>query len=140
MAPSTQASRSNIDIIFSDWLDAMRRGDLDRMGSILIPDAVHRGVKPDWVCQNREEIIDNVRRQGGRVPQINAFELLAAGDHVVLSVQGPELGAPVDEEGRAFPGQACVVFTLRDGMIVRMQDYSCRSDALEAAGAAVAWQ
>jgi len=46
MAPFRTA-QSNIEIIFADWLDAMRRGDLETMAGRLAPDVVHQGVKPE---------------------------------------------------------------------------------------------
>jgi hypothetical protein len=42
---------SNIEIIFADWLDAMRRGDLETMASRLAPDVVHQGVSPELICR-----------------------------------------------------------------------------------------
>jgi ketosteroid isomerase-like protein len=81
---ATRAPQSNIEIIFADWLDAMRRGDLDTMASRLAPDVVHQGVKPGWICHNRQEVIDMVGQRVGRVPPVEAIELVAAGDHVVM--------------------------------------------------------
>ena len=140
MAPS-RAAQSNIEIIFADWLDAMRRGDLETMASRLAPDVVHQGVKPEWICRNRQEVIDMVRQRVGRVPPVDAIELVAAGDHVVMSVRGVGIGPPVDGDEDEARGQATIVFTLVDGKIVRMHDYLHRAEALEAAGAMpVAWE
>ena len=140
MAPSRTA-QSNIEIIFADWLDAMRRGDLETMASRLAPDVVHQGVKPEWICQNRQEVIDMVAQRVGRVPPVEAIELVAAGDHVVMSVRGVGIGPPVDGDEDEARGQAAIVYTLVDGKIVRMHDYLHRAEALEAAGAVpVAWE
>jgi ketosteroid isomerase-like protein len=138
MAP--RAPQSNIEIIFADWLDAMRRGDLETMASRLAPDVVHQGVKPEWICHNREEVIDMVGQRVGRVPPVEAIELVAAGDHVVMSVRGAGIGPPVDGDADEARGQATIVYTLVDGKIVRMHDYLHRAEALQAAGAvSVAW-
>lgn len=137
MAP--RAPQSNIEIIFADWLDAMRRGDLDTMAGRLAPDVVHQGVKPDWICRNRQEVIDMVGQRIGRVPPVEAIELIAAGDHVVMSVRGVGIGPPVDDDENEARGHATVVYTLVDGKIVRMHDYLHRAQALEAVGATVAW-
>jgi hypothetical protein len=56
-----------------------------------------------------------------------------------MSVRGPGVGPPVDDESGEPRGQAVIVFTLRDGLIVRMDDYAQRADALAVAGARVAW-
>jgi ketosteroid isomerase-like protein len=136
---ATRAPQSNIEIIFADWLDAMRRGDLDTMASRLAPDVVHQGVKPGWICHNRQEVIDMVGQRVGRVPPVEAIELIAAGDHVVMSVRGVGIGPPVDDDADQGRGQATIVYTLVDGKIVRMHDYLHRAQALEAVGATVAW-
>jgi ketosteroid isomerase-like protein len=135
----TGQQRSNIEIVFADWLDAMRRGDIDRMERALAPDVVHAGVRPDWVCNGRDAVLDMARNRSRQLPEVLALELVAAGEHVVMSVRGPELGPEPDDSGN-HRGQACVVFTLRDGLIVHMQDYLRRADALSAAGAEIAWQ
>ncbi len=136
-----RAPESNIEIIFADWLDAMRRGDLETMASRLAPDVVHQGVKPEWICHNRQEVIDMVGQRVGRVPPVEAIELVAAGDHVVMSVRGVGIGPPVDGYEDEARGQATIVYTLVDGKIVRMHDYRHRAEALEAAGAlSVAWE
>jgi len=135
----SRAPGSNIEIIFADWLDALRRGDLDTMAGRLAPDVVHQGIRPEWICHNRREVIDMVGRRAGRVPPVEALELIAAGDHVVMSVRGEGIGAPLDEPREDVRGQATIVFTLTDGKIVRMQDYAHRAEALEAAGASAAW-
>ena len=137
---ASRAAQSNIEIIFADWLDAMRRGDLETMAGRLAPDVVHQGVRPELICRNREQVIDMVGRRAGRVPPVEAIELIAAGDHVVMTVRGAGIGPPVDDDEDEARGQATVVYTLADGKIVRMHDYLHRAEALEAAGASsVAW-
>jgi hypothetical protein len=130
---------SNVEIIFADWLDAMRRGDVETMASRLAPDVVHQGIRDEWICRNRGEVLEMVRRRAGRVPPVEALELVAAGDRVVMSVRAPGVGPPRDDESGEPRGQAVIVFTLRDGLIVRMDDHAQRADALAAAGASVAW-
>ncbi len=128
--------RSNIEIVFSDWLDAMRRGDVERMEAVLAPDVKHVGIVPEWVCANREQVLKVAGPRAGRMPAVEALELVGAGDHVVMSVRAPGIGPTPDGPDR---GQACIVFTLRDGLIVHMQDYVHRADALAAAGASGDW-
>ena len=134
-----RAPESNLEIIFADWLDAMRRGDLATMADRLAPDAVHQGVKPEWLCQNREEVLRSVGTRVGHTPPVEAIELIAAGDHVVMSVKAPGVGIPGEGSPNEFRGEACIVFTLRDGKIVRMHDYLHRADALAAVGASIKW-
>ena len=131
---------TNIEIIFTDWLDALRRGDTARMAARLAPDAVHEGVRPEWICRNRQEILTQVGRRAGGLPSVEAIELVAAGENVVMSIRAPGVGMPLDEVSGRPRGQACVVFTLREGRIIRMRDYVRRADALEAAGASITWE
>jgi ketosteroid isomerase-like protein len=130
---------SNLEIIFADWLDAMRRGDLETMAGRLAPDVVHQGVKPEWICRSRQEVIDMVAERVGRVPPVEAIELVAAGNHVVMSVRGEGIGPPLDDGEDGFHTQVTIVYTLADGKIVRMHDYLHRAEAHEAVGASVAW-
>jgi ketosteroid isomerase-like protein len=135
-----QRSPSNLEIVFSEWLDAMRRGDLARMAGVLAPDAVHHGVRPELRCESREQILAVVRPRVGNPPQVDVLELVAAGDHVVMSVKGPGIGPPVHGSEDTHHNQASIVFTLDAGKITRMQDFLRRRDALEAAGALPAWE
>jgi ketosteroid isomerase-like protein len=133
-------SPSNLEIVFSEWLDAMRRGDLARMAAVLAPDAVHHCIWSEWRCESAEQILESVRPRVGNPPQVDALELLAAGDHVVMSVRGPAIGAPAGRDEDERRDHASIVFTLRDGKITRMHDFVHRRDALESAGASPAWE
>ena len=126
---------SNLEIVFSDWLDALRRNDIDRIASRLAPDVVHQGVRPGLSCSGREAVVARLRQRAASPPDVTAVELIAIGDHVVVSVRAATIGVPADEERDEPRGQATLVFTLRDGIIVRMQDHVSREAALVAAGA-----
>jgi hypothetical protein len=131
-----ESTPSNIEIIFSDYLDAIRRGDMDTVAARLAPGVTHRGVRAELVCPDRESVLANVRSRSELLPAVEALELIAAGDRVVMSIRAPGIGQPVCEED-APRGQASIVFTLKDGLITTMQDYPSRSEALAAAGAGV---
>jgi hypothetical protein len=137
-------SRSgNLAVVFA-WLDGQRRGDVDAVEQLLAVDAVHHGVRPELVCRNRAEIVAQVRRgvdgrRGRAVPEVDAVELVAAGDdRVVLTVRGPSVGLPLDDSD-GYRGQICIVFTIRSGVIAHMRAYDTRAEALLAAGAAPDW-
>jgi hypothetical protein len=129
---------SPIETVF-DWVDARRRADVDAMTSRLSPDVQHVGIRPGMLCKNRDEVVSLVRRAGPIPTDVDALELLAAGEKVVLSVRGPRIGVPASEDSDMPRGQATIVFTVRGGVIVHMQDYLHRQDALDAAGAGTAW-
>lgn len=129
-----------MEVVFAGWLDAMRRGDLEAMRDALAPDVVHQGVRPEWVCRNRDEVLAMAGgRSGEALPAVDALELLAAGDRVVMSVRGLNIGPPIADDWDERRGSLSVVITLQDGRITRMQDYERREDALAAAGATDGW-
>jgi hypothetical protein len=130
---------TNIEIVFAGWLDAIRRGDLALMEQTLAPDVVHHGIRPEMICRGRDQVMAMAGRRAVDLPAVDAIELIAAGGRVVLNVRGPELGAPAEEDDDRPRGQASIVFTLRGGVIVEMQDYLRRADALAAAGVADDW-
>ncbi len=136
-----QIARSNVEIVFAEWLDAMRRGDIERMTDALTPDAVHRGIRPEWMCHDRAEIIDMVSgRTGENLPQVDALELIGAGDHVVMSARGPGIGPPVGLDSEEMRDEAHIVITLSEGKIVGFQDYESRAAALLAVEADGRWE
>ncbi len=126
--------RSNIEIIWTDWLDALRRGDLDALAARLAPGVTHRGVRADLICPDRDAVLASAPARADRLPDVGAVELVAAGDRVVLSVRAPTVGMPLADDA-PMRGQASIVFTLRDGLITHIQDYVSRREALAAAGA-----
>jgi ketosteroid isomerase-like protein len=127
---------TNIEIIFTDYLDAIRRGDMDTVAARLAPEVTHHGVRADLVCPDRTSVLAAMRRRSLELPDVEALELVAAGDRVVMSVRAEGIGQPVRDEDPPR-GQASIVFTLRDGLITAMQDYVSRAEALAAAGAGV---
>jgi ketosteroid isomerase-like protein len=96
----------------------------------LDPQVRWQGVLPELVCANREAVLDLLPRLG--LSDVEAIELIGAGDKVVLGVRNRELQ---EVAGVQFRGQVFNVITLRDGRIVRIQDYTRREDALRAAAA-----
>lgn len=136
MATTARRPESNIEIIWADWLDALRRGDIDTLTARLAPEVTHRGVRPDLDCPDREAVIANAGSRARQLPAVEAIELVAAGERVVLNVRAPTVGVPLSaEDDQDVPrGVAAIVFTLRDGLISAIQDYPTRAEALAAAG------
>jgi hypothetical protein len=122
--------QSNVEIIWADWVDAIRRGDIERLAARVTPTTVHRGVRPELICRDGAEVVENARASSEQLPSVEAIELIDAGDRVVLGIRAPDIGPEGDR------GQVFIVFTLRDGLIVEIQDYLGRQEALAAAGTA----
>jgi ketosteroid isomerase-like protein len=119
----------NLRIVFGGWVDALRRNDLETMERHLHPEAAWHGLRPDLRCADRPEILDNVRRNQGWLPDVAGIELAAEGDQVLFGVRSPDL---VDVAGEPLDEQVFQVFTLADGLIVRIDEYRARDAAAEA--------
>ena len=134
---TTRTPQSNIEIVFSDWLDALRRGDIEALAARLAPGVTHRGVRPDLICPDRDAVIENARARSRQLPDVEAIELVAAGDQVVLSVRAATVGMPLEQDAdpEVRRGVAAIVFTFQDGLITAIQDHPSRAEALRAAGA-----
>jgi hypothetical protein len=125
-------TQANLEFVF-DHLHARRLRDIALLKSQLDPDVVHQGVLPELVCHNRDEVLVNIQRGFARDDfGIDRLELIDAGERVVVGLAGPRFSevpwAPLN-------GQIYVVYTLRGGRIVRMDDYLSRTEAMAAAGA-----
>jgi hypothetical protein len=83
------------------------------------------------------EVVDTFRWGLEQRREIDALEFTRGSEHVVLGARGPNIGPEEEPLGQIFN-----VFTLRDGRIVRIDDYRGRGEALEAAGVAgdVGWR
>ena len=124
----------NIKTILADWLDALRRHDLAAIERQMAPEVFWQGVREDFVCENRDEAMEMLREQRREEHGVEALELIATEEKVVLGVRSTQLQ---EIGGVPLGGQIFQVFTLRDhdGRIVRVDEYRRRSEALEAARA-----
>lgn len=113
-----------------DHLSARRARNIDALSQGLDPDVVHQGVLPSLVCTGRDAVLERMRSSLNQVDSgIDRLELMAAGEHVIMGISGPRF-----REIPFLDGEIFIVFTLRDGLIVRMDDYRTRDDAVAAAG------
>jgi hypothetical protein len=79
------------------------------------------------------EVVNTFRWGLEQRREIDALEFTRGGEQVVLGARGPSIGAVEDEP---LHGQIFNVFKLREGRIVRIDDYRGRREALAAAGIA----
>jgi ketosteroid isomerase-like protein len=110
--------------------DAFLRGDWDALRRVMDPGVEWLWYEPgDWDCHDRKKVLATLfeRQREGVVTGLNA--VVAADERVFVEVTGPRL-----EQWGLPGGQACMVVTVRDGRIVRMQDYPDRAAALAGAG------
>jgi ketosteroid isomerase-like protein len=122
----------NVVLVFTAWLDALRRGDPATLGEHLAPDVVWQGLRPDLRCDDREEVLAIVASQP-TLPSVEGLEMLAAGeDRVVVGIVSPDLVEVADEP---LSGQVWEVFTIRDDLIVRIDEFRTKPEAMQSAGA-----
>jgi ketosteroid isomerase-like protein len=123
--------QENLETVMIDFFGALRRGDFEAAAGLLDPDVTWQGLREEWVCHGREEVIDTFRWGLERRREIDALEFTRADERVVLGVRGSSITAVEDEP---LEGQIFNIFTLRDGRILRIDDYRARREALTAAG------
>jgi ketosteroid isomerase-like protein len=119
----------NLPLVLTGWIDARRRNDLETIERHLHPDVVWQGLRPDLICANRAAVLDNVRSSDGWLPEVAGIELHADGDQVMLGVRSPDL---TEIAGERLDGEIYDVFTIADGLIVRIDEYRTRDEALDA--------
>src|SRR5215213_1294798 len=129
---SVSTPEDNIKIILADWLDSLSRHDLDAIEQRMAPEVFWQGIREDFVCEDRDEAMKMLREQQREEHGVEALELVATEVKVVLGVRSHQLQ---EVGGVPLGGQIFQVFTLRDGIIVRVDEYERRGEALAAAGA-----
>jgi hypothetical protein len=122
----------NIKTILADWLEALRRHDFDAIERRMAPGVFWQGIREDLVCQDRDQAMEMLRDQQREEHGVEALELVATEEKVMLGVRSTQLR---EVGGVPLGGQIFQVFTLRNGIIVRVDEYKRRCDALAAAGA-----
>ena len=125
--------QQNLETIMIDFFAALRRGDVEAASTLLDPGVVWQGLREEWACRGRDEVIDTFRWGVYEHRDVDALEFLRAGDRVVMGARGPTI---IEVGGEPLEGQIFNVFTVRDGRIVRIDDYRHRAEALSAAGIA----
>ena len=115
-----------------DHFAARRHRNIEAIRAGLDPDVVHQGVLPELVCTGRDEVLARVRSTFEQDDfGVERLELIAAGDSVIVVIAGPRF-----REIPFLDGEIFIVFSVRDGLIVRMDDYRTRDDAYRAVGTA----
>jgi ketosteroid isomerase-like protein len=79
----------NIKTILSDWLDALRRHDLAKVERRMAPEVFWQGVREDFICENRDEAMEMLREQQHEEHGVEALELIATEEKVVLGCEAP---------------------------------------------------
>src|SRR5918912_3033495 len=102
------------------------------MARRMAPDVFWQGIREDLVCEDRSEAMELLRQQQREEHGVEALELVGTEQKVVLGVRSTQLR---EVGGVPLEGQIFQVFTLRDGIIARVDEYEKRGEALVAADA-----
>ncbi|HEY2965002.1 MAG TPA: nuclear transport factor 2 family protein [Actinomycetota bacterium] len=123
--------QENLETVLLDYLGAIRTGDDEAIRAVLDPDVTWQGLHEEWVCHGPDDVIETLRQGLELRRDVTALEFIRAGDQVVMGVRG----SAIDEVGgESLEGQIFNVFTLRNGRIVRIEDYRSQAQALDSAG------
>jgi len=126
------AGDDNLEFVLLEFLCALGRRDRAALLSVFSADVCWRGIREDSACHGPAEVADTLLGAFQHVRPVDALELVAAPDHVVMGVRSSRLDSIGDEP---LSGHIYNVFTFRDAKIAWVQDYRSRSDAFTAAGA-----
>jgi limonene-1,2-epoxide hydrolase len=127
---SHDQTETNLELVL-DWIDALRRSDIDSLADRFHPDVIWVDVAGSIACRGRDQVLAWLRASPARPHQVDALDLVADQDHVVLGVHDQTR----DElAGVELHGQLFTVFSLDDGQIVHLRDYAHRADALADTG------
>jgi ketosteroid isomerase-like protein len=109
---------SGNDRLVRSGFEALLRGDWDALSRVMDPDVQWLWLEPgEWDCHDREQVLARLSER--------QREGLVTGLEDVVAVD--------DERVFVEVARACMVVTVRDGRIVRMQDYPNRAAALAGA-------
>jgi ketosteroid isomerase-like protein len=124
----------NFEIVVFDFFGALRAGDYETAAEMLDPDVRWQGLREDWVCLGREEVLETFCVGLEERRDVDALEFVrAGGDNVVFGARGPGI---TEVGGEPLHGQIFNVYTFRDARIAEIHDYRFRGEALAAAGVA----
>jgi hypothetical protein len=120
-------SEAAMETVF-DHFHARRQRDIEALTAGLDPDVVHQGVMPELVCNGRDAVLNRVRSTFDHGDfGIDRLELHAAGESVIVGMSGPRF-----REIPFLNGEIFIVFSVRDRVITRMDDYRTREEAFNA--------
>lgn len=110
-----------------------RRGDRSGLRELIADDATwHPAREGAWnPCRDGDMIVKTLVWRSGRANRLRPGETIDLGDRVLIQLRGKRLerlGA------RGFFPRLFQIVEVRDGRIVRMQDYPRREEALAAVG------
>jgi hypothetical protein len=99
--------QENLEAVMIDFFGALRRGDFEAAAGLLDPEVSWRGLREEWVCHGREEVVDTFRWGLEQRREIDALEFTRGGDRVVLGARGPNIGPRKTRWARSSTSSPC---------------------------------
>ena len=130
----TSEPGANLSVLLQTWAEILRTGNMEALAGVMDEDVVWQGLRPELVCHGRDQAVSNMRSSAAPVRRITRIEAEEVGEHVVVSVESatfPE--GPAGPELSPAGGGRSLVFTFRDGKVVRMESFPSRELASIAA-------
>jgi hypothetical protein len=106
---------SNLALVLKAWNTVVQSGSTQDLAAILDERVVWQGALPDSVSRSRDEVLGVLA--DNPAPHLTRIEAREMGDRVFLTMEGPDF--PLTEGHEA--GIRSIVFTLRNGAVVRME-------------------
>ena len=124
-------SEENVEVVREAW-DAYSRGDYDRIAGFHDPHIVVVTLE-DGAVYGNDAVLANYERwnEAWESAETTLEEVIGQGDRVFLALrfQGRGRASGIEIDTRLYE-----VYTLRDGKVLRIDEYATRDEALEAAG------
>ena len=124
-------SEENVEVVREAWV-AYSRGDYDRVAGFHDPHIVVVTLE-DGAVYGNDDVLANYERwdEAWEEAETTLEEVIGQGDRVFLTARFHARGraSGVEIDTRLYE-----VYTVRDGKVLRIDEYADRAEALEAAG------
>ncbi len=135
-------SQENIDLVLAGY-QAFLRGDFEEIAELLDEDVEWVGADADGLdASQRDSVLDVLADRMQELPRVVLERCVGVGDQVVVYFRASETIADPDDDRvlqtrRSYTiGRYAGVITIRNGRVVRIQDYPHVHAALDAVGLA----
>ena len=133
-------SQDSVELVLKGYR-AFLAGDLERVAEMLDPDVQWNGIEiGPWDPADRDEVMSVLADRFADGFRIELERCIGVGDQVVVSFRAagverdPADDRPLQTRRYFTVGRYFAVVTIRDGRVVKVEDYPHLSAALEAVG------
>lgn len=118
----------NLNLVLGVLAAIGHTGRTKELATILEEGVVWQGLLPELVCTDRNQVLGVLGR--APFPRITRVEAEEVGDRVAISVQSADFAeGPAGSELEPASGTRSLVFSFRDGKVVRIESFPSREAA-----------